>query len=619
MRPRCYEIAHPARAQPHSRVSCRFGHHDPVLTEEVSPVKVIGAGFGRTGTMSLKVALEELGAGPCLHSLESLRAGDSGAGASHWERLANGERIDWREALAGWGSTVDWLGARFYGEILDAWPEAKVILSVREPQAWYESCSASLHATRGLVGTRPAGTAPAVLEAVEGAIWQGVFDGRFPDRDYALQVFHRHRRNVMETVPAARLLIYDIGDGWEPLCAFLEVPVPETPFPHLNGRTAFWTRFGVNVVADSAAPLPPTPSRSAAATARSPGTLAPVGKTTSINGLALADPERSFTQTEVLSLMGLDGDEFAEGVFQRCGVKRRRLDLDHASLATTLQGRTPNVEGQLMGYAIDAVEKLCVDPHEIGTVVSATLYSLGCPSLAHRLVEHFQMDPRTDKYHVVGVGCASAVPLVRLAAQALQGHPGKKALVLGAESMSGLLASACEQDSRSKTVGSSIFGDGCAAMVLDGSADAEGPQVIASCVHQIPDTLGAVRLELAPDDSYLHLAKELPDVAGEHMRALVDDFLREAGLTGHMVDHWIIHPGGRRILERAQQAMSLCDEDVAVSFDVLANHGNVGTPSIFYVLHETIAQRRPQAGQHGLLVTIGPGVTIGLMLLRWPG
>jgi predicted naringenin-chalcone synthase len=572
-------------------------------------VKVIGAGFGRTGTMSLKVALEELGAGPCLHSLESLHPGEHGP-ASHWERLARGEPIDWRKALAGWGSTVDWLGARFYAEMFDAWPEAKVILSVREPRAWYESTSASLHATRHLAGARAAGSAPAVLEAIEDAIWQGVFEGRFPDRDYALQIFDRHRREVIAAVPAERLLIYDIADGWAPLCAFLDVPVPETPFPHLNGRTAFWTRFGLQ---DTPGQRDRAAGPRGHARTDSPG-AAPAPR---IAGLALADGERAFTQADVLELLGLAGDEFAEGVFSRCGVQRRRLHLDRGLLATTLQGRTHAVEQELMARSVDAVEQLAVDPRGISTVVSSTLYSLGCPTLAHRLVEHFDMDRRTDKYHMVGVGCASAVPLIRFAAQALRGEPGKQALLIAAESMSGLLAGACAEDPRSKIVGSSIFGDGCAALLLSGDPRSTGPRVVATCVHQIPDTLGAVCLELRPDDSYLHLVKELPDVAGAHLRALVDDFLRERNLTGHMIDHWIIHPGGRRIIESAQQALGLSDEDVAVSVDVLANRGNMGTPSIFYVLHRTIAERQPQAGQRGLVVTIGPGVTVGLMLLRW--
>jgi predicted naringenin-chalcone synthase len=574
-------------------------------------VKVIGAGFGRTGTMSLKVALEELGAGPCLHPLESLHPGEHRPSVSHWERLARGAPIDWREALEGWGSTVDWLGARFYAEMLEAWPEAKVILSVREPHAWYESTSASLHATRRLAGARAGTTMPAVLDAVEDAIWQGVFGGRFPDRDHALEIFGRHRHEVIAKVPAERLLIYDIADGWAPLCEFLEVAVPETPFPHLNGRTAFWTRFGTQRKAE---PGDATPAPGGRKRAGSPGAPASPPR---IAGLAVADGERSVTQAEALELLGLTGDEFAEGVFGRCGVQRRRLHLDRNLLATTLQGRTHAVEEELMARSVEAVERLAVDPREISTVLSASLYSLGCPTLAHRLVERFEMDPQTDKYHVVGVGCASAVPLIRFAAQALSGHPGKQALLVAAESMSGLLAGACAEDARSKTVGSAIFGDGCAALLLDSEPHAAGPRVVATRVHQIPETLGAVRLELRPDDSYLHLARELPDLAGERLRALVDDFLRERSLTGHMIDHWIVHPGGRRIIESAQEGLGLSDEDVAVSVDVLANRGNVGTPSIFYVLDRTVAQRQPQPGQHGLVVTIGPGVTVGLMLLHW--
>lgn len=270
-----------------------------------------------------------------------------------------------------------------------------------------------------------------------------------------------------------------------------------------------------------------------------------------------------------------------------------------------------------MCYTAEAVEALGIDPSEIGTVVTGTLYSLGGPTLAHRLIEHFTMDPATDKYHVVGVGCASAVPLVRLAQQALREHPGKKALVVAAESMSGLLASAHEDDERSKTVGSAIFGDGCGAMLLDSDGGASGPTILASKVHQIPDSLDAVSMKLAPHDSYLHLIRELPDVAGAHVGGLVDGFLKDNGLSRQMVHHWLIHPGGRRIIECTQEALMLPDEQVAASFDVLANHGNVGTPSIFYVLAETIEQRKPRAGERGLMVTIGPGVTVGLMLLRW--
>jgi predicted naringenin-chalcone synthase len=332
-----------------------------------------------------------------------------------------------------------------------------------------------------------------------------------------------------------------------------------------------------------------------------------------ISGLAVAQADRSLSQDEVLALLGLEDEAFALGVFDRCAVRERQFALPHPALDQTLQGRTATVEAQLLQDAIGVVEALGVDPAEIGTVVTSSLYSLGGPTLAHRLVEHFRMDPSTDKYHVVGVGCASAVPLVRLVGQSLAAHPGKKGLVVAAESMSGLLSRATPGDHRAKTVGSAIFGDGCAAAVIERGSS--GPAVAASQVHQIEGTLGAVRMELSDADSYLHLDRDLPDVAAAGLPGLVDDFLAGTGLDRGAVDHWIVHPGGRRILDLVAEALVLDREQVEVSYDVLATRGNVGTPSIFYVLHETIARRRPAHGERGLVITIGPGITVGLMLL----
>lgn len=336
-----------------------------------------------------------------------------------------------------------------------------------------------------------------------------------------------------------------------------------------------------------------------------------------ITGLALCDPAESFSQGDVLRLLGLSGDEFAERIYARCGVERRQLKLTGELLATTVQGRAARLEEELFGHAVEAVDELGVDPLEIGVVVSSTLYSLAGPTIAHRLVDHYGMDSATDKYHVMGVGCASAVPLMRLAGQTLRDHPGKKALVVAAESMSGILTSACESDERSKIVGSSIFGDGCAAALLEPGDDVLGPAIVASKVHQVGGTLDAVRMQVTPQDSYLHLARELPDLAAAGLDGLVDEFLAVSGLERDTIDHWLVHPGGRRIIESVQQALGLPREEVQVSYDVLAEHGNVGTPSIFYVLQRALQEREPRSGEHGLMVTVGPGVTVGLMLLRW--
>src|SRR5205085_2661485 len=183
--------------------------------------------------------------------------------------------------------------------------------------------------------------------------------------------------------------------------------------------------------------------------------------------------------------------EFAEGIFARSGVERRRLNLERDFLARDLQGRTEEVERELFESAVSAIDKLDVDLEATGTVLSASLYSLGCPTLAHRLVEHYRMHPATDKYHVVGVGCASAVPLFRLASQSLHAHPHKDVLVVAADSMSSILTPATPEDPRGKTVGSAIFGDGCAAALVSNSPSGGGPVMVASQVHQIAQTLPA--------------------------------------------------------------------------------------------------------------------------------
>lgn len=338
---------------------------------------------------------------------------------------------------------------------------------------------------------------------------------------------------------------------------------------------------------------------------------------TRIAGLAVSDSPDVLSQREVLDRLGLAGDEFAERVFARCGVHNRHLELSEDFLSLTLQGRTAQVEMQLLDHSIRAIGELELDPREIGTVISSSLYSLGCPTLAHRLVDHYEMDPATDKYHITGVGCASAVPLMKLASQAMREHPDRPALVVAAESMSGILMGATEEDPRAKTVGSAIFGDGCAVALLSADPQADGPLILDSQVHQIAGTLGAVELECSDGDSHLHLARELPDLAGAGLGEVVDRFLARNRLQREQIDHWIVHPGGRRIIENVESALDLDQQQTELSWHVLSEHGNVGTPSIMYVLRDTIEARKPDPGRRGLAVTVGPGVTVGLMLLGW--
>jgi hypothetical protein len=214
-------------------------------------VQVIGAGFGRTGTMSLKAALEQLGFGPSFHMIDLVR--DPGP-LPYWRAAAAGEPVDWTEALSGWESTVDWPGCTFWEQMAETWPDAPVLLSVREPESWYRSCLNSIHeakemALRGeLEGGSENPPDPEVLQMINNLIWNGTFKGRFLEKDYALQVFHDHNEDVKRKVPADRLLVYEIKQGWAPLCEFLGVPVPDAPMPHLNDTESFRNMFGMPAV-----------------------------------------------------------------------------------------------------------------------------------------------------------------------------------------------------------------------------------------------------------------------------------------------------------------------------------------------------------------------------------
>jgi alkylresorcinol/alkylpyrone synthase len=126
-----------------------------------------------------------------------------------------------------------------------------------------------------------------------------------------------------------------------------------------------------------------------------------------------------------------------------------------------------------------------------------------------------------------------------------------------------------------------------------------------------------VNFKLVDEDSYMHIGRELPEIAGNDLLPLVQTYLAANGMVLEEVDHFLVHPGGRGIIDGVKEGLALPEEAVGVSREVLAGHGNMGTPSSFYVLKLTEQRRSPQPGETGLMVTIGPGVTIGLMLLDW--
>lgn len=199
------------------------------------PLKVIGAGFGRTGTSSLKSALEKLGFGKCHHMSEVL---SNPRTLDLWMDVLDGQ-ADWEAVFKGYQSAVDWPSSAFYKEQMAVYADAKVILTVRNAESWYRSASETIYPVSQVMTPKWLPWLPKRLRQYQRllstVIWDGIFRGEFEDKSTAIRIFNEHIETVKREVPADRLLVFEVRDGWEPLCKFLGVDtIPDEPFPRLN-------------------------------------------------------------------------------------------------------------------------------------------------------------------------------------------------------------------------------------------------------------------------------------------------------------------------------------------------------------------------------------------------
>jgi len=212
-------------------------------------LELIGAGLPRTGTLTQGEALEILGVTPCFHWIDVLA--DLDGQVPQWDGALNGS-VDPAQILDGYHSTVDWPGGYFYKQLLEAHPEAKVLLSVRDPERWEPSFRETIvdmchgESLIRLLSSARAHVDPSwarYLQFVDRMFWSEI--GTFPDghtTEALIEAFNAHNEEVKRTVPSEQLLVWEVGDGWEPLCDFLGVDVPDQPLPHANDRATFLGR-----------------------------------------------------------------------------------------------------------------------------------------------------------------------------------------------------------------------------------------------------------------------------------------------------------------------------------------------------------------------------------------
>ena len=191
-------------------------------------LSLIGAGFGRTGTDSMRQALETIGMGPCHHMKE---VNDSAEQTALWRAVAGGGAADWQQIFSSYQSSIDWPSAYYWRELSATYPDAKILLTVRSAESWYDSMSKTI--------CKVIRTSNDPQSLGVNLIGNQVFSGRYDEREHAIAVFEKNNADVRATFPPERLLVYRLGDGWEPLCRFLDKPVPDTPFPHTNSAREF--------------------------------------------------------------------------------------------------------------------------------------------------------------------------------------------------------------------------------------------------------------------------------------------------------------------------------------------------------------------------------------------
>jgi hypothetical protein len=195
-------------------------------------VRVIGSGMGRTGTMSLKLALEKLLGAPCYHMMEVFQRPHH---FKLWAAAGRGEPVDWHALLDGFAAAVDWPAAACWEELAAAFPDALIVHSERDPEAWWKSASATIF--------KPRAERPTPMKEMIDSLFASRFTTQIDDKAAAIAAYNRNNAHVHATAPKHRLVVWRPGDGWEPLCGALGVTMPIEPFPHVNTTEEFNARI----------------------------------------------------------------------------------------------------------------------------------------------------------------------------------------------------------------------------------------------------------------------------------------------------------------------------------------------------------------------------------------
>ncbi len=343
-----------------------------------------------------------------------------------------------------------------------------------------------------------------------------------------------------------------------------------------------------------------------------------------ILGIGTANPAPRYSQRDIYDFAAQHVESYRnrriEHIFMTSDIEHRHLAFDMATLdpeesADDLHARFSEHSVAISKSAI----KRCLDDaahsvSDIGYVVAVSCTGYLCPGLSAILIKEMEMPTNIQRADLIGMGCAGAMPGLQRAHDYVKAYPEKKALVITVE-----ICSACYyvDDSLETVVGNAICADGAAAVLVGQSENTQHPGIERFETVLEPSYIGTVGFQFKSGKLRIVLSKDIRDSAGALGGKTIELLLKNSNLRKSDISHWIIHSGGRKVIDGIKEEVGLTEEQLLHSRNVLRNFGNMSSPTVLFVLDETIRTANPVPGDLGVMLAMGPGLAIEAALLKW--